>query len=215
MSTPFDPTPVRFNDLRFLEGFEFTLGAAVHSLEVYGRYFLVRSAPAEFEMRVQDGKWFKIHQGEGFDLGESARFTKLAFRRVPGTTDAVQVKIRTSDCDMFDARLSIVRGRWIPFMQAESVWTAHSATIAAGGTLDLTGVHPVNSAYERKATIVTNMDPAVDLEILNAANEVLDTVFFRSTKLYEVTEGIKVKNNTAGAVVVRAAQAWYVVDPAA
>jgi hypothetical protein len=59
------------------------------------------------------------------------------------------------------------------------------------------------------------MDPAVDLEILNSADAVLDSVFFRSTKLYQVAEGIKVKNNTAAPVVCRANQAWYIVDSTA
>lgn len=216
MSTPFNATPVRLSDKRFLEGHEFTLATnAVHNVEAYGRYLLIRSAPLEFEMKRDGGAWFKISQGEGFDLGEEDRFQKLSFRRCAGTTIPVPVKIRTADCYMFDSRLSIVRGRVTPFMQAESVWTAHDATIAAGAALDLTAEHPVFPDYVRKGTIITNMDPAVDLEIVNAANEILDTVFFRSTKLYEVAEGIKIKNNTAAPVVCRAAQAWYVVDPAA
>lgn len=216
MSTPFNTTPVRLTDKRFLEGHEFTLDSdTVKTVDVYGRYFLVRSAAEEFEMKIPGGNFFKISQGEGFDLGDEDRFTKLHFRRVPGSTVSQDVKIRTSDCYMFDARLSIVRGRFAAIMQAPTVWTAHSATIAAGAALDLTAAHPTFPDYLRKATIVTNMDPAVDLEILNSADATLDTVLFRTTKLYEVSEGIKVKNNTGAPVVCRASQAWYVVDPAA
>lgn len=103
-------TPVRLSDRRFLEGNTVTLSTdAPRDVDVYGRYFIVRSAETEFEMRVNGGKWFPINQGEGFDLGDEDRFTKLSFRRLRGETGTVNVAFRTSDCSMFDARLNIVR----------------------------------------------------------------------------------------------------------
>jgi len=106
----FDKRPVRLSDRRFLEGGELSLSSdAVKSVDVYGRFFLVRSANQEFQMRFHGGNWFAIDQGEGFDLGDDDRFSKLYFRRVPGTSGTVNLKWRTADCNMFDARLSIVR----------------------------------------------------------------------------------------------------------
>lgn len=209
----FNQTPVRLTDRRFIEPHELTLADdGVKTIEAYGRYFFVNESSAKFLMSVNGSKYFPISMGQGFDLSDSDRFNKLTFKRPAGWPDEITADIITSDCHIFDARLSIVRGRMTPFMQAESVWTPHSATIAAGTALDLTGAHPTDDRYLRKATIVTNMDPAVDLEILNSADAVLDTVFFRSTKLYEVSQGIKVKNNSGAPVVCRASQAWYVVD---
>lgn len=105
-----DQTPVRLNDRRFLEGGEITIDSdAVKTVDVYGRYFMVRSASNEFEMRVHNSQWFPIDQGEGFDLGDEDRFNKLSFRRKAGDNSTIRLNWRTSDCLLFDTRLSIVR----------------------------------------------------------------------------------------------------------
>jgi hypothetical protein len=105
-----NPIPVRVSDRRFLESNTVELDSdAPKSVDVYGRYFIVRSAETEFEMRLNSGQWFKMNQGEGFDLGDEDRFTKLSFRRLAGETGTVNVSFRTADCAMFDARLNIVR----------------------------------------------------------------------------------------------------------
>jgi hypothetical protein len=106
----FDQTPVRLDDRRFLESHDITLETGnTKAVDVYGRYFLVRAAREEFEMRIHNGQWFTIAQGEGFDVGEEDRFNKLSFRLPVGVEGPLQVLFRTSDCYMFDARLSIVR----------------------------------------------------------------------------------------------------------
>jgi len=105
-----NPIPVRLSDRRFLEGNTVVLdSAAPRHVDVYGRYFIVRNADTEFEMRVNGGQWFAINQGEGFDLGDEDRFSKLSFRRKADETGTVNVAFRTADCSMFDARLNIVR----------------------------------------------------------------------------------------------------------
>ena len=178
-------------------------GKYVHFSESYG-------SALPFEMRFDDLPWFPANMGLRFTLPGGDTYKELHFRN-PNAKD-ITIEFYCGTVETADSRLSIVRGRLVGVMHGPSVWTAHSQTIGAGATVDLTAAHPVFPTYLRKATIVTNMDPAVDLEILDADDAVLDTVLFRSTKLYESSSGIQIKNNTAAPVVCRANQIWYVTE---
>lgn len=188
-------------------------GGQLVQVNVAGSVFLcaeVTGTALPFEMQMDSLPFIPMTQGLSVRLKGGDEFRQLTFRNP--TSSEITVEFYAGSALIEDARLNIVRGRSAPVMHAPCVNTAHSTTIAAGAALDLTGAHPVHPRFLRKATIVTNMDPAVDLELTNAAGDNLATVFWRTSFLLESSEGVKVKNNSASPVVCRACQVWYIVE---
>lgn len=179
---------------------------------VTGMYFMISELQSgtelQFLVSIDELPFFPATLGLKFTLPPGNAFSKLRFRN-PTTTDMV-VEFYAGTVEGEDMRLNIVRGRATPFMHAETVISGHSSTIAAGAEVDLAGTAP-SPKYIRKATIISNMDPAVDLDLLNDADEMFDVCLFRQSKLIESSDNITVKNNTAAPVVCRIAQIWYVI----
>ncbi|MCW5554480.1 MAG: hypothetical protein KIS67_20270 [Verrucomicrobiae bacterium] len=199
----------------FLSHFKKTLqpNGQLVPVNVAGSFILcsdVVGSALPFEVQIDSEPFVPITQGLSIRLRAGDSFSKLTLRNPTDKVLTVEFYVGSSHVD--DARLNIVRGRSAPVMNAPTVMTAHSTTIAAAAALDLTGAHPTFPKYLRKATIITNMDPAVDLELVNAADDIIATVMFRTAFLLESSEGIKVKNNSAGNVVCRAVQVWYIVE---
>lgn len=199
----------------FCKHYPFTIktGGEEKQVNAAGNFFICADVTGDgqpFQMSWDNEPFFDWNMGLKYVMPPGTYFSKLRFKNTLQAADIFcQMYIGSGNVD--DARLTIVRGRAAPVMNAETIKTAHSTTLGAGATLDLTAAHPTFPRYIRKATIVTNMDPAVDLEILTPGDAVMDSVLFRTTKLYEESEGIKIKNNSGAGVVLRAVQFWYVV----
>ena len=89
-----------------------------------------------------------------------------------------------------------------------SIITGHSQEIPAGSEVDLTGTDP-GTGFQRKATIITNLDRAVDLNVYNSDDELVDVVMYRTSKLYEVSAPLTIKNESEVAVNTAISQVWY------
>lgn len=165
---------------------------------------------SHFEMRWDSQPFFPFNVGLGFRMLPGEQFKKVTFKNSQASD--LYVEFYAGSANFFDSRLNIVRGRAAPVMNAPTVLTPHSDTIAAGDTIDLTGEHPTFPNYIRKAHIITNLDTAVDLDILDENDALIDVVMYRETKLYEISAGIKIKNNGATPIVCRAFNVWYIVE---
>ena len=199
----------------FLKFYPVTLktGGEPKTIAAAGNFFICADVTGDgqpFEMSWDSEPYFDFNMGLDYSLSPGDSFSKLTLKNTRQSSDIV-AQIYVGSGKLTDGRLNIVRGRAAPIMHAEVVTTAHGDTLAGGAALDLTAGHPTFPKYVRKATIVTNMDPAVDLEILDSADAILDSVLFRTTKLYEMSTGIKIKNNSGAPVVFRAMQIWYIV----
>lgn len=175
-----------------------------------GTFFYIVNALYTFEIRFDSGEWIPCFAGfKRVNIQQPFQRVEARQSVFSGT---MEVQFVVGDGDIQDTRLSVVRDKGLPVQKWPTVMTGHSQTIAAGAEVDLDGTEPSPAtSHERASTIVTNMDPAVDLEVLNQDDEVLDTVFFRSSKLYESSASLKVKNNTGAPVVARISQLWYVL----
>lgn len=185
-------------------------------VNVTGRFLIctdVEGGDGEpFLVSIDDGAFVPFNLGLKVELPHPDSFSKVAIRN-PSQSE-ITVEFYAGSILVEDMRLNIVRGRAAPIMKAETVLTSHGGTIAGGGVIDLSDLvahPPPNPKYLRAATIVTNMDPGVDLDILNTDDAEIGTCFFRQSLLIESSDPIKVKNSSGGNVICRIAQAWYVI----
>lgn len=181
---------------------------------VTGVYFLVAEQEGgdgqKFQVAIDDDPFFPATLGLKFNVQPGNSFSKLRFRNETAAEMTIEIYAGTIEGE--DMRLNIVRGRAAPMMNAETVITTHSAAIAATTAVDLTVVSPPGAKYIRKATIITNMDPASDLDIRDASDAVIASVFYRQAFLLESSQAVKVYNPTASPITARIAQVWYVVN---
>ena len=180
-----------------------------------GQFLLITkvSTGDQFEIRIDSNQWIPCWLGWKWILAEGEYFKSVEFRSV-GASANMDIECVQGTGDFSDSRLNMVRGQVTNFMDGATVLSGHSQTIAGGATVDLSDsvtYPPPVDGYLRKATIITNMDPASDLELLNSAGEVLNSVLYRSNFLMESSDPIKIKNNTGSGIVTRICQEWYIV----
>jgi hypothetical protein len=184
------------------------------SRDITGKHFMVIEQSGgqgeTFWAGFDDRPLFKASLGLVFRLSGQDFFSKLRFRN--DTLEEMVIEIYAGTVETEDMRLNIVRGRAAPVMEAESVITTHSTTIAGGAEVDLTVLPPPGPKYIRKATIVFNMDPAVDLDLADEDDNLVAPVLFRQGINYPSSEGLKVQNPSGAPIVARISQVWYVVN---
>lgn len=164
----------------------------------------------KFFAAFNDKPFFKAALGLKYVLPPGDAFSKLRFRN--DTAEEMVIEIYAGTVETEDMRLNIVRGRATPMMEAESVITGHSQTILAAAEVDLSATTPPGPRFIRKATIVTNMDPAVDLDLANVDDDVFAAVFPKQSHLVQSSDPVKVQNPSGAPIVARIAQLWYVIN---
>src|SRR6266545_6099697 len=138
----------------FIESHTLKLEAGrVKELQAYGRTFACVTAEAGFKMSFNNGKYFASRRGAEWSLQENERYNLLSF-----LSDSYQtIEILTGN---FFYHENVV----IPIIQvAKTVGVPGPSSINAGANVNLETT-PAGLAY-RKSVIVTNLDPAVDLDI--------------------------------------------------
>jgi hypothetical protein len=163
-------------------------------------------------MQFSDGAWFDFDQGLTFNLGPD-KFTKLNFRAKQFVVPT-RIEFYAGNAQIADSRLNIVRDpnhyQVFDFQVRETVVRAGPITIAGGATVAFAGTGAAGSGYGyRKEIIVTNLDPASDLDLLDSANNPIGTVFFRQANIFETSATVKLKNNGAGAMAIRVMEIFY------
>jgi hypothetical protein len=181
---------------------------------ITGVFFMVAEQEGDagkFHAGIDDLGLFPVTLGLRFRLPGGNSFSKLRFLNPLAAEITIELYAGTVECE--DMRLNIVRGRAAPVMDAETVITHHSAAIAAAGAVDLSAEEPPGPKYVRRCTHVTNMDPAVDIDLATAGDDsgIFATVMPRTSYNVPSSAPVIVQNNSAAPVTVRIAQIWYVV----
>lgn len=200
-----------------LSFFRLTLGAGQQAERgVAGRFFICTEVEGgegkPFELALNDNSFFPLNTGLKIQLPGGDDFSKVTLRNPTAASMVIEFYVGTIIVD--DLRLNIIRGRSAPVMKAETVMTGHGGALGALATYDLSNTVTFpspNAKYIRASTIVSNLDPAVDIEIRNQAGDVLMPVFFRQSILIESSDALKIFNPTGAPVVTRIAQSWYVI----
>jgi len=172
-------------------------------VEVGGRVFYCQAATAPFEMEYDDNGFFPV-RGTGVQwslAGVDERFRRLVFK-----SDVAQT------IEFYTGQFSIFENVVVPVIQVAKTFARPGVTsIAATTNVDLETV-PAGRKY-RKSIVVTNNDPAVDIEIYMkdaaGAYQLAATVFFRQAWYLETSDAIRVRNASAGAVNCRILELFY------
>src|ERR1043166_616665 len=171
----------------FIESWTLNLEAGrVKVLEAYGRSFVCIFAQGAFDMSFNNGKYFKMFQGAKWILQENERYNTL--KLLSATNQSVTVITGNFFYDQTSVTTVVQTAKTRTFPGPTS--------IAAGAVVTLNTI-PAGVTY-RKAVIVTNNDPDVDLEIYAqdaaAAWQLAGTVFHLQAWYLETSDALRVKN---------------------
>lgn len=170
------------------------------SRNCYGRVFVCIEASGRFRMNFNDGEFFDVPGRSGWALNPDDAFNRLQF---------------TADTD---TTIEFYTGSFFylptvpPIQQAKTRAVPKAVTtIAAGANIDLTTI-PAGLGH-RKAVIVTNNDPSVDLEIYTkdaaGAWQPAATILHQQAWTIETSDDVRVNNPSAGVINLRIVELFY------
>lgn len=168
-----------------------------------GRVFWCIAAQAPFEMGYDANPLFPI-EGAGVTWAlpdASERFTKLTFRSET-----------TQEIEFYYGNFLAFGNQVVPVFKVAKTFARPGPTqIPATSNVDLDTV-PAGRSY-RKSIVITNMDPAVDLDVYMkdsaGAYQLAATVFFRQAWYLETSDDIRIRNASGAPVNCRIVELFY------
>lgn len=170
-----------------------------YGLSQYGdRFYIIESTGTIYvNTEVTAAKPYNQRQGEHF-LAE-LRFHRAEFNN--RNSYPVYLKVWAGFGAFLDSTFNIIESFTTGLAQA-------ATSIAAAGVVVLNGV-PTGLQLQRKSVIVSNPDSALDLQILDAADNLIATVFFRTSCTLPIASLVKIKNANGSAVTAAISEIWY------
>jgi hypothetical protein len=173
------------------------------SVNIYGRVFACTNASGPFMMNFNDGEFFPI-KGRGVEwalIGED-RYARLQF----------QADVETN-VEFYGGNFFWHENIVTPVIKvaATIIKPPTAVQIASLASIDLPGTGASGSGYGyRKSLIVTNLDPALDLDLLDELGNKIATVFYRQANVFETSADLTLKNNNGGAPMpIRIMEIFY------
>jgi len=182
----------------FIQRRTIDFGPATKPVNVYGRVFFCSAATGSFEMNFNDGEFFPI-AGRGIEwaLVGDDRYSRLAFRAPIATT-----------VDFYAGNFAYHENVVVPVSKvAQTVikpWPGTYTTvdgvrvptpIPAGGVILLPGTGAAGSGLGyRKQLIVTNLDPLLNLVLLDSLNNLIETIPHQQSHVFETSADLKLKS---------------------
>jgi hypothetical protein len=194
------------------------LAPAEHTIvNVTGSTFACTESNGGFEMSFDDGEWFPFDVGLKVRFPRPDFFTKLGFRN-PGNAE-VTFEFVTTSGEIIDARLNVVRDRPLQLQVVDypTILKTHAISMLtgngnAGDRLAMPNL--VGGGYaQRKAALITNNDPTLDLEVYELVGGVaaghVSTVFARQVHALPTSADLILVNENATPVNCRASEIYY------
>lgn len=168
-----------------------------------GRVFWCTAAAAPFEMSYDANGLFPV-EGAGVTWAlpdANERFGKLTFR-----SDVAQT------VEFYHGNFLAFGNQVVPVIKVAQTFARPGVSqIAATTNVDLETV-PAGRSY-RKSIVVTNLDPAVDLDIYMKDSagtyQLAATVFFRQAWYLETSDHIRIRNPSGAPVNCRIVELFY------
>ena len=180
-------------------------GLATVVQAITGSFFYCKQADTAFKVSLDGAEEFDFDQGLLVDIRQEAkpRFSKLIFRN-PGAA-AITIIFYAGDGNLsYFPPVTVVSLK----VQNASTYSkgAGEQVLAAGASATFGGVDGVK---KRKQIVVTNLDLASDLQILDGANNVFARAMAGLEWTVESDAIFTVKNNTAGAINYIVGETFY------
>lgn len=173
-------------------------------------YFVECDSDAEIAVKSDKTQAEIFTVGTGKEFTEEQAFTALEIQNLSAA--AVTVTIFAGFGDYIDKRTTIVGNRLssiLPVIEPKTQGAAGATNpIGAGATINLTGV-PVSPQLRRKCIVVTNLDPALNIQIRDNAGGILLTVFKETSVTLPISEAVQIHNPNGAAVSISYGEIWW------
>jgi hypothetical protein len=185
------------------------------SVNIYGRVFFCNAATAPFTMNFNDGEFFPIvGRGVEWALVENDRYSRLQFK-----------SLVANSIEFYAGNFAYHENVVVPVSKvAQTVikpWTGAvnvvdgvrvRAPLAAGGVLLLPGTGAAGSGLGyRKQLIVTNLDPLLNLILLDSLDNLLETIPHQQSHVFETSADLKLKSFEATPIYYSVMEMFYTV----
>jgi len=178
-------------------------------IDAPGTFFYIKEATDAILYQMDNGEELPWDVGTGPDSKELGMFQRLTCIN-PWSHD-VTIVVYVGIGGVVDNRFTLVPSRdfAIPVRDATTEFVARpGSTLAANSVIVFPGT-PVLPQIQRKQIVISNLDLANVLYVLDAADEVCAVVFPQTSITLPVSGGVKVKNATSSAIVCYISELWY------
>ena len=171
-----------------------------NSMGAYGQTFYVLGANAPIEIKTDVTPSKPYRKGTGEEFPAELRFKRLEIKNP--NAYAVTVEIWVGFGKYIDSRIEVQENNTV-------ITSALPAgTIAALTTLTLSG-SPTGNQIQRKNLIVSNVDTAAVLQILDENDDICAVVFPETSITLPISGVVKVRNNTGVIIACYVSEIWY------
>jgi len=195
----------KYSEKSFIQFHKHTIPAGSKlPVNVYGSSFACTMATGRFAMSFNDGEFFDCQQGVEWRMPEGDSFNRLTF-----------TALATTDIEFYAGSFFYHQNIVIPVIQVAKTRAIPGPTaIGAGANVDLEAP-PAGMAY-RKSVIITNKDPAVDLDVKtkDAAGvyQIAGTVFHLQAWYLETSDAVRITNPGGAPVSIGIIELFYLTQ---
>lgn len=179
-------------------------GNQVKSANIYGRVFACTEASGPFSMNFNDGEFFEVRKGVEWALIGEDRFARLQFKAAAAT-----------DIEFYAGNFFWHENVVVPIIKvAKTRAVPHTTSTIGAATSVVFNVTPAGLLY-RKSIVITNNDPAVDLEVearditVPATWRRAGVVFAKQAWYLETSDEIRVTNLSGAAINYGVVEIFY------
>jgi len=166
---------------------------------ITGSVLVFDTSTASFLLSMDGGEYFQIRAGWSINLGDGT-FSRLIFQNPTGA--AITIGFYVGNAAMAYASQATI----LTVKDPATYVKAGAVQINAGATLQYNGT---DGANVRKQIVVTNLDAALDLDVLDQAGNPCGLVFARSAWTIGTSGLVQLKNNQAAPLAIRVAEIFY------
>lgn len=173
---------------------------AIESINGQGENFHIVFAPVDIQIKWPGGEFVTYPQGSGVDnLKAGQTFGRLEVRNP--STGTITVLIYVGGPLYRDNRSALIEPR-----TELDAWSSNSLASATGQAFD--GI-PTGLRMRRKAINVTNLDPALNLQVRDAAGHIGLTIFAQTSVTLPISEAVTIHNATGSAIACSISEIWW------
>lgn len=173
---------------------------AIEAINNEGRNFHVVFAPVDIQVKVPGGEFVTFPQGAGVEnIPDNGTFKRLEVRNP--STGPITVVIYIGGPLYRDNRSAII--------EPKTEFAAWSGTTLANATGQTFSGVPAGFRIRRKCIQVTNLDPALNLQLRDALNNIGLSVFPNTSITLPISEPVTVYNNSGGPIACNISEIWW------
>lgn len=179
------------------------------TLDTLGQFFYIKEASKPLLYQLDDGRELPFDVGTGLNTRGTGIFKKITIKNI--WSEPVTLEIVVGLGEYTDNRFTLVPERdfALPVYQTKTEIKGYPAsTIPANTKIRLDGI-PILPIRQRKSIVLSNLDAANSLYVLDDTDNFCAACFFGSSITLEVAGPVKIFNNTANGIPFCLSEIWF------